>query len=364
MEILSKLEWRRTYSYIRRMTTPVNELTDRAREVFRIVVESYLDSGDPVGSRTVSKMGSMNLSSASIRNVMQDLEELGLLAAPHTSAGRMPTELGLRLFVDGMMQVAEPTADERAAIQSQVQASGPIEEALAAASAALSGVSACAGVILVPAREPTLRQFAFAPLGEGRALAILVGDDGSVENRVIDLPRGMTAAGLNEAGNFLTARLAGRTLTEASAALRRELKAEQVALDATAQQLVRAGLAVWTKDNALRPVLIVRGAANLIDEKAAADLDRVRQLLDQIEGKEEIARLLESARDGAATKVFIGSENKLFALSGSSVIAAPYHGRDGHVVGVVGVIGPTRLNYARVVPMVDFTAQTLTRLMR
>jgi heat-inducible transcriptional repressor len=345
------------------MTSPVHELTDRARDVFRIVVESYLGTGAPVGSRTISKLGMMNLSPASIRNVMQDLEELGLLAAPHTSAGRMPTETGLRLFVDGMMQAAEPTADERAAIESRVTASGPIEDALAAASSALSGLSSCAGLVLVPAREVRLKQFSFVPLSAQQALLILVADDGLIENRVIDLPRGMTPGALGEAGNFMTARLSGLTLPEAGAAIEREIAGERAALDTTAQELIRRGLAVWATDNAQRPVLIVRGAANLIDESTAADLDRVRLLLDEIEGKEEISRLLNSAREGEATKVFIGAENKLFALSGSSVIAAPYHGRDGRVVGVVGVIGPTRLNYARIVPMVDFTAQTLTRLM-
>ena len=346
------------------MTAPVHELTDRARDVFRVVVESYLGSGVPVGSRTISKLAVMNLSPASIRNVMQDLEELGLLAAPHTSAGRMPTESGLRLFVDGMMQAAEPTADERAAIESRLTGSGPIEEALAAATSALSGLSACAGLVLVPTHEPRLKQFAFAPLSAEQALAILVGDDGSVENRVIDLPRGMTQSALIEAGNYMTARLAGLTLNEASVVIAREIGQEKAALDAASQDLIVNGLADWARDNAQRPVLIVRGAANLIDAQAAANLDRVRQLLDQIEGKEEIARLLESAQEGSATKVFIGSENKLFALSGSSVIAAPYRGRDGRVVGVVGVIGPTRLNYARVVPMVDFTAQTLSRWMQ
>ncbi len=345
------------------MTNGVHELTDRARDVFRVVVESYLGSGAPVGSRTISKLGSMNLSPASIRNVMQDLEELGLLAAPHTSAGRMPTQSGLRLFVDGMMQAAEPTADERAAIESRVSAVGPIEEALAAATSALSGLSSCAGIVLVPTRATKLKQFAFVPLSAEQALAVLVGDDGSVENRVIDVPRGMPPSALTEAGNYMTARLAGLTLTEAAARVAREIGRERATLDVVSQELVTRGLAVWATDNAQRPVLIVRGAANLIDESTAADLDRVRQLLDQIEGKEEISRLLDSAREGAATKIFIGAENKMFALSGSSVIAAPYHGRDGRVVGVVGVIGPTRLNYARVVPMVDFTAQTLSRLM-
>jgi heat-inducible transcriptional repressor len=345
------------------MASPVTELNDRARDVFRIVVDSYLTTGEPVGSRTISKMGGMNLSPASIRNVMQDLEELGLLASPHTSAGRLPTETGLRLFVDGMMQVAEPSPDERAAIQSRISQSGPIEDALAAASATLSGLSSYAGVVMVPTREVRLKQFSFVQLAPDQALAILVGDDGSVENRVVAIPLGVTASALNEASNFITARLSGLTLAEASARIAGEVAKERVALDKVSADLVKRGIALWSTDGANRSVLIVRGAANLIDERAAADLDRVRLLLDEIEGKEEIARLLDSAREGSAAKVFIGSENKLFALSGSSVIAAPYHGRDGRVVGVVGVIGPTRLNYARVVPIVDFTAQTLTRLM-
>jgi heat-inducible transcriptional repressor len=346
------------------MQQPITELNERARDVFRVVVESYLGTGAPVGSRTISKLGPLNLSPASIRNVMQDLEEMGLLASPHTSAGRMPTETGLRLFVDGMMQAAEPTADERAAIKAQVTRKGPLEDALAAASATLSGLSSCAGLVLVPTREVRLRQFSFVPLSDRQALLILVGDDGSVENRVIDLPRGVTPAALTEASNFMTARLAGLTLAEAAAAIAGEIAKERATLDLVAQDLIKRGLAQWAQDAAARPVLIVRGAANLIDAQAAEDLDRVRQLLDEIEGKEEIARLLDHAKEGRATKVFIGAENKLFALSGSSVIAAPYHGADGRVVGVVGVIGPTRLNYARIVPIVDFTAQTLTRLMR
>lgn len=342
---------------------PINEMTDRAREVFRMVVEGYLDSGLPVGSRTISRLPGINLSPASIRNVMQDLEELGLLSHPHTSAGRVPTEGGLRLFVDGMMQAAAPSAEERAAIEGRLDRGGPIEEALAAATAALSGLSACAGIVLVPKREPVMRQFAFAPLSATQALAVLVGQDGSVENRVLDLPPGITPAALAEAGNYVSARLSGLTLPEALSRLDAEIRAGEAALDRASQELVTRGLAVWSRDGSQRPVLIVRGQANLLDQSAAADLERVRQLLDELEGKEEIARLLDSARAGKGMKIFIGSENKLFALSGSSVIAAPYRGRDGKVVGVVGVIGPTRLNYARVVPMVDFTAQALSRLM-
>jgi heat-inducible transcriptional repressor len=343
------------------MSAPVQELTTRARDVFRVVVETYLDSGAPVGSRTISKLSGLNLSPASIRNVMQDLEEAGLLDHPHTSAGRMPTESGLRLFVDGMMQASDPTAEERAVIEARLSTGGPVEEALTAATAALSGLSACAGLVLVPTREVRVRQFAFVPLSPGQALAVLVGDDGSVENRVIALPDGISADALGEACNYMSARLTGLTLAEAAARIAGELRHEKEALDSASRELIERGLAIWSQDNAARPVLIVRGAANLIDDTAMADLDRVRQLLDEIEGKEAIASLLGSASNASAAKVFIGAENKLFALSGSSVIAAPYHGRDGRVVGVVGVIGPTRLNYARVVPMVDFTAQTLSQ---
>jgi heat-inducible transcriptional repressor len=346
------------------MASSIGEMSSRARDVFRMVVEAYLESGHPVGSRTISRTSSLNLSPASIRNVMQDLEESGLLAAPHTSAGRIPTETGLRLFVDAIMQVAEPRPEDRAAMESLIERGGPIEEAIANATAALSGMSACAGIVLVPKEEPALKQLAFVPLSPTQAVAVVVGSDGSVENRVIDLPPGATPSTLAEVGNYVSARLSGLTLREAQARLAEEIGAGKAALDKAAQALVAAGLALWSEDGARRPVLIVRGQANLLDDNAAADLDRVRQLLEELEGKEEIARLLGRARDGAAMKIFIGSENELFALSGSSVIAAPYRGRDGKLVGVVGVIGPTRLNYARVVPMVDFTAKTLSRLLR
>ena len=347
------------------MNSPaIDLLSDRARDIFRVVVESYLGTGAPVGSRTISRLSGLNLSPASIRNVMQDLEEAGLLAAPHTSAGRMPTDTGLRLFVDAMMQAAEPHDEDRRAIERELTGVGPIEEALNAATSLLSGLSACAGLVMVPRREVVLKQFGFAWLSDRQALAVLVGDDGSVENRIVDLPAGTTPSMLVEAANFLSAHACGRTLAEAQSWLAQQISDGESALDKAAQHLIERGLAAWSRDPEDRPVLIVRGQANLIDPHAEADLDRVRQLLIELEGKSEIARLLDSARAGAATKIFIGSENKLFSLSGSSVIAAPYRGAGGRVVGVVGVIGPTRLNYARIVPMVDFTAQTLTKLMQ
>ena len=339
---------------------PITELTDRMREVFGLVVEAYLERGAPIGSKALT--GTISLSPASIRGVMQELEERGLLTHPHTSAGRIPTESGLRLFVDGIMQASAPDPRERAEIERQIGRDQPIEDALAAASAALSGLSQAAGVVLAPKQELRLRQLSFVPLAPGRALAVLVGADGNVENRVVALDPGTSPDALAEVAKFVTARLSGLTLSEAEARLRQEIRDRKEAIDAAAAELVAAGLAAWTQDHARRPVLIVRGQANLIDEGTAADLDRVRRLLDELEDRQEIARLLESARDAPGCRIFIGSENRMFALSGSSVIAAPYRGSHGEVVGVVGVIGPTRLNYARVVPMVDFTAKALTRL--
>ena len=343
-------------------TPPITDLTDRSRDIFRRVVEGYIKSGQPVGSKTLAGASGLNLSPASIRSVLADLEHLGLLAAPHTSAGRMPTELGLRLFVDGMMQVAEPTAGERAAIERQLSEPGPIEAALEATSAILSDLSACAGVVMVPQREPRLAQFSLVPISTHKALAVLVDEDGAIENRIVELPGSVSSGSFEEASNFISSQLAGRTLTEAASAVAIDIASGKTALDEASQDLVTRGLAVWSEDASARPVLIVRGQANLLDESTLDDIERVRSLLDDLENKQSVAQLLDLARDARSARIFIGSENRLFALSGSSVIASPYRDREGKVVGVVGVIGPTRLNYARVVPMVDFTAQSLGKL--
>lgn len=340
----------------------ITELTERAREIFRRVVEEYIDSGQPVGSKTLAADGTLNLSPASIRSVLADLEMAGLLAAPHTSAGRMPTDAGLRIFVDGMMRVAEPTVEERATIQTRLAEAGPVEAALQQASAILSDLSGAAGMVMVAPREQRLAQFSLVDLGQGRALAVLVGEDGGVENRVLDLGGAIAPGALDRASNYITARLSGRTLGEAAQAMRTEINAGQSQLDDASRDLVERGLAVWSTDAAARPVLIVRGAANLLDEAALDDIERVRMLLEDLENKQSVAQLLDTAREAEAARIFIGSENRLFGLSGSSVIASPYRDREGRVVGVLGVIGPTRLNYARVVPMVDLTARSLGKL--
>ncbi len=341
---------------------PVTELTSRARDIFRRVVEEFIESGQPVGSKTLAADGTLNLSPASIRSVLADLETAGLLAAPHTSAGRLPTDAGLRIFVDGMMRIAEPTREEQAAIESRLAEAGPVEAALKQASAILSDLSGAAGMVLVAPREQKLAQFSLVDLGQGRALAVLVGEDGGVENRIVAIGGAPGPGTLESASNYITARLAGRTLVEASQAMRTEIGNGKSQLDDASRDLVERGLAVWSQDAAARPVLIVRGAANLLDESAVGDIERVRMLLEDLENKQSVAELLDSAREAESTRIFIGSENRLFSLSGSSVIASPYRDREGRVVGVLGVIGPTRLNYARVVPMVDLTARSLGKL--
>jgi heat-inducible transcriptional repressor len=268
------------------------------------------------------------------------------------------------MFIDGMMQAAEPTEDERAALEAGLAPGLAIEEALTRATSALSGLSHCAGMVMVPGRELIIRQISFVPLSPVQALVVLVGADGTVENRLLDLPPGVLPGTLEAAANYISTRLAGLTLAEAMRRLELEITRDRAALDSLTQAAVAAGLAVWSSDAAARPVLIVRGQAHLIEGEMASDvdLDRVRQLLDDLEDKAELIRLLESARGADATRIFIGAESRLFSLSGSSVIASPYRGSDGRVIGVVGVIGPTRLNYARVIPMVDYTARTLSRL--
>jgi len=343
------------------------QLNERSREIFRQIVESYLTTGEPVGSRNLSRILPMTLSPASVRNVMSDLEQLGLVYAPHTSAGRLPTELGLRFFVDALMQIGDLTEQDRKAIEAQVAASGQgksLEAVLTEASGLLSGLSRAAGVVLTAKSNPRLKHVEFVQLEPARALVILVGEDGLVENRVLNLPTGLPASALIEASNFVNARIHGRTLEDVKAEIELKLKEGQAELDALTQKIVAAGLASWSGGESDERKLIVRGQAHLLDDlKALADLERVRLLFDDLETRREVIDLLGRAEQAEGVRVFIGSENKLFSLSGSSTIVAPYHDASGHIVGVLGVIGPTRLNYARIVPMVDYTARVVSKLL-
>src|ERR1700691_753294 len=343
----------------------VAQLNERSREIFRQIVESYLATGEPVGSRNLSRILPMALSPASVRNVMSDLEQLGLVYAPHISAGRLPTEVGLRFFVDALMQIGDLSETDRKTIEAQVAGqSKSFEEVLTEASGLLSGLSRAAGVVLTAKSNQRLKHIEFVRLEPERALVVLVAEDGQVENRVLNIPVGLPMSALIEAANYLNARVRGRTLAEVKSEIERRLKEGQAELDELTQKIVAAGLASWSGGERDERKLIVRGQAHLLEDlKALADLERVRLLFDDLETRREVIDLLGRAEQAEGVRIFIGSENNLFSLSGSSTIVAPYHDASGPIVGVLGVIGPTRLNYARIVPMVDYTAKMVSKLL-
>jgi heat-inducible transcriptional repressor len=343
------------------------QLNERSREIFRHIVERYLATGEPVGSRNIAQLIPMTLSPASVRNVMADLEQVGLIYAPHTSAGRLPTELGLRFFVDALMEIGDLSEENRRSIEAQVAAAGAaksVDAILNEASALLSGLTRTAAVVMTGKADIRIKHIEFVRLEPQRALVVLVAADGQIENRILDIPAGLPTSALIEATNFLNARIRGRTLGDVRTDLVRAIQEGQAELDQLTQRIVAAGLASWSGGESEDRRLIVHGHANLLEDlKALDDLERVRLLFDDLEAKRGLIDLLGRAEEADGVRIFIGSENKLFSLSGSSTIVAPYRNHAGRIVGVLGVIGPTRLNYARVIPMVDYTAKVVSRLL-
>jgi len=342
----------------------LEEMNNRSREVFRRVVEGYLSDGEPVGSRTLSRDFSEDISAATIRNVMQDLEFLGLLGSPHTSAGRIPTQLGLRMFVDGILEVSEVDKNDRKKIDQIVSdETNQVENILDDISTTLSGVTQGASLVLTPKREAPIKHVEFLPLSANQALVVLVFADGHVENRLFKPPPGQTPSSMKEAANFLNAIMEGNTLSEAQKLIKNEIDYRRQELDTLARDLVQSGLALWEDTEERHERLIVKGRSNLLSESAQQeDLDRIKNLFDDLERKRDIADFLELTEKGEGVRIFIGSENKLFSLTGSSLVVSPYMNSDRKIIGAVGVIGPTRLNYGRIVPVVDYTAQLVGKM--
>lgn len=342
-------------------------LTERSREIFRLIVEAYVETGEPIGSRSLSRRLGTDLSPATVRNVMADLEDMGLLRSPHTSAGRLPTDEGLRLFVHGLLQVGDLTEDERVSIDAQcVTAGKAMPELLEEATAMLAGLSECAGLVVAPKADRPLRHIEFVSLAPGRALVVVVTDDGVVENRVLDLPVGVPLSSLIAASNFLNARIEGKTLGELRGDIQSEVERHQGELDVLTARVVEAGLAVPSSDNDGRAggTLIVRGQAQLLNNITALDdLERIRGLFDALEAKEAMLRMLDATSGAEGVQIFIGAESEMFHHAGCSLVIAPYKDRRDQILGAIGVIGPTRLNYARIIPMVDYTARLVGRLL-
>ena len=341
----------------------IGELNERSREIFRRVVEAFVETGEPVGSRTISRRLGVQLSPATIRNVMADLEEAGLLYAPHTSAGRLPTQAGLRMFVDGLLEIGNLTDDERRNIDGQCAASGrSLTDVMEQASATLSGLTQCAGLVYSPKIEKSLKHVEFVGLGPGRALVVIVSETGMVENRVLELPPGITPSMLTEASNFLNARVAGRTLDEARNLVTTEIQQQRAQLDELTKRVVEAGIATWSGSDGGH--LIVRGRSNLLDDVVViGDLERIRSLFDALETKQSLLRLIDATSLADGVQIFIGAENELFQVAGCAMIVAPFSNGRERVVGAIGVVGPMRMNYARIIPMVDYTAKLIGRLL-
>ena len=343
----------------------IRELNDRSREIFRLIVDAFMESGEPIGSRTLARRLDLGLSPATIRNVMADLEDAGLLFAPHTSAGRLPTEAGLRLFVDGLLEIGNVAETERQELESHCAAAGKtLDELLDRATTTLSGLSRLTGVVYAPKVDSPLRHIEFVYLSPGRALVVIVNENGVVENRVLELPRDLPPSTLVEASNYLSTRMVGRTLAQALDDIRTELKQHRAQLDALAEGVVQAGLATWTEGGNSTGSLIVRGQANLLDNVGAvADLERIRMLFSALETKETMLRVLTLTDTAKGVRIFIGSDNELFRVAGCSMIVAPFRNAREHILGAIGVVGPTRMNYARIIPMVDYTAKMVGRIL-
>ena len=344
----------------------ISELNDRTREVFREIVEAYVADGGPVGSRTLSQRLKRPLSPATVRNVMADLEDMGLLYSPHTSAGRLPTDAGLRMFVDGLLEIGDLSQEERESIDARCASHGTsLSEALSEATTLLSGLAQCAGLVITPKTARPLKHIEFVNLGDGQILAVLVTDDGFVENRLVDIPPGTPPAALTQAGNYLNSRLAGKTLDGARDAIAAEIKQRQTEIDSITAKLIDAGLAAWadTDGDNSHGTLIVKGQSRLLNEiSAVQDLERVRGLFKALETEELLIKLLDITELADGVQIFIGAENTLFDQTGCSLVVAPFKADKQTIVGAIGVIGPTRLNYSRIIPMVDYTAKMIDRL--
>lgn len=338
----------------------ITQLSERSLEIFRHIVDAFVETGEPIGSRTLARRVGMDLSPATIRNVMADLEDAGLLHAPHTSAGRLPTDAGLRLFVDGLLEIGDLGDEERRRIDAQCRAAGrSVEDLLTEAIATLSGLSHCAGLVLAPKLESAIKQIEFTGLGPGRVLVIIVTEKGLVENRLLDVPPDVSSSVLVEASNFINARIAGRTLDEARERIKGELDSQRHQLDQLTTRVVEQGLAIWG-GGSKGQALIVRGQSHLLEDVTALnDLERIRTLFETLENGEHMLHLLDLTARAEGVQIFIGAENKLFSMSGCSLVVSPCHNRNEQIVGAIGVIGPTRINYARIIPLVDYTAKMI-----
>ena len=329
-------------------------LNDRARILLKTLVERYISEGEPVGSRTLSKHAGLDLSPASIRNIMADLEEMGYVASPHTSAGRVPTPRGYRFFVDTLLTVRPLAQVEVSQLESSLMPSDP-QRLMTAASTLLSDLSQFAGLVMTPRRSPAFRQVEFISLSDKRILLIIVTMEGEVENRVILTDKPYSASALTEAANYFNQNFAGHSFDQVRSKLRDELGRMRDDITHLMSAAVDAGSQAASQEN-----VVVSGSRKLLDvQELSSNMGNLRRLFDAFEQKTGLLQLLDQSRNAAGVQIFIGGESELLPLDECSLVTAPYS-VDGQVVGTLGVVGPTRMAYERVVPIVDITAKLLS----
>jgi heat-inducible transcriptional repressor len=331
-------------------------LNDRAQALLKVLVERYIADGQPVGSRALSRFSSLELSPATVRNVMADLEEMGFVASPHTSAGRVPTQKGYRFFVDTLLTVRPLEGLDRRQLEDQLQPDNP-QRMVASASQLLSDLTSFAGVVVTPRRRgAALRHVEFFRLSDKRVLLIIVSDDGEVQNRVLATDHPYSPAQLVEAANFINQHYAGLEFDQ----VRERVKSELSQLHHDISALMQAAIDAGSQLQAASEGVVISGERKLLDvDELSSDMTRMRRLFDLFERKTQLMELLEISENAQGVKIFIGGESQLVPLDECSIVTAPYE-VDGHVVGTVGVIGPTRMAYERVIPIVDVTAKLLS----
>lgn len=340
------------------------DLDKRAQDIFHHIVTQYLHHGDPVGSRTLSKLLDEQISAATIRNVMADLADLGLLHSPHISAGRVPTADGLRLFVKGMLEIDDVSPEDKNILETlgkdnkHLSAHKMVDQV----AEKIAGLSQYAGFVFAPNSNSGLKHIEFVPFAPGKALVILVTQEGVVENRLIDIPNDITPSMLSEAGNFMSQRLAGKNLDQAYQELDKNINERKTQLNELSQKIIDSGMAFWSQINEEESgYLILKGQSQLLDNiQTRADIEQIQHLFSSLERDQALLKLLNFAKDGEGVQLFIGSENEYFSLSGWSLVLSPYQSNDGRMIGAIGLIGPINMNYARVIPVVNYTAKLVS----
>jgi len=340
------------------------ELSDRSKQIFKSVVETYLKTGSPSGSETILKKGGVNLSSSSIRLILANLQKEGLLFAPHTSAGRLPTDKGMRFFVDGLLEFGRLSKNEKENIKNQCQSRGSsFQEVLNEASKTISGLSNCAGIVVAPKFLNKIKHIEFIRLNSNQIMSIIASENGLVENRILNSKNNYNESTLKQASNYLNSNFVGKTIDQIKTIISKEIKNTKNKLDSLATKLVNEGI-IEIVPNLETPYIFLHGQSSLLEEEVISkDLDQIRNLFDDIENKSNFLNVIENTSKGQGVQIFIGSQNFLFKHSGLSMVMAPYKNNEQKIIGAIGVVGPMRLNYAKIVPLVDYTSKIVGRML-